>query len=580
MERHVELAYQILPLHVAGLHFVQLLLHAGGEFHVHNVREPLAHQLVDHASQRRQAQVLPLLDNVLTIQDGGHSGRVGRGSSDAVLLHGADERGVGIPCRGLGKVLQGCETGGRHRLALRQRRQGGFLLLLVVVPALLIHGGVAGELQIAGGAPQGVCPGADLHGDAVIDGVRHLARQKAAPDQPVQPVLLGGKVALHLLRRQRRVGGADGFVGILCPRLRLVLAGCIRIVRVTVARADQLLRLRLRLVGNTQGVGTHIGDQTHGALAGNVHALIELLGDGHGAAGCHVQLAGRLLLQAGGGKGRRGAALLVGALHGFHREPLLLQLLHDALGIRLVLRLVLFAVHTVVMGGEGRGGVVLQVNVQRPVFLGHEIRDLLFPLRHQPDSYGLDTPCGQPAPYLLPQQGRELIAHDTIQHAPRLLRVHQILVDGAGMLDGILHHLFGDLVERHALRLAVRQLQQMLQMPADGLSLSIRVGGEIDSLALVSGGFQILDNILFSLDGAVVGGKISLHVHAKGALGQVTQVSHAGLDHVIRSQIFADGLCLCRGLHDNQVFLCCHIVVYSFFSSTVRKKLRAPWRHT
>ena len=220
--------------------------------------------------------------------------------------------------------------------------------------------------------------------------------------------------------------------------------------------------------------------------------------------------------------------------------------------------------------------MVLQVYVQRPVLLGHEGRDLLLTLGHQPDRHRLHTAGGQAAADLLPQQGGELIAHDAVQHTAGLLGVHQILVDGAGVLDGLLHHLLGDLVERHAPGLVIRQVQQVLQMPADGLALAVRVGGQIHGLALVRRGLQVLDDILFALDGPVVGGKVTLHVHAQGALGQVTQVTHAGLDHIVRPQIFANGLGLGRGLHDDQVLLCCHIVTYSFLSSTVRRKLRAP----
>ena len=296
MEGDVELADQILPFHLTGLHVVQLLLHAGGELHVHDVREALAHQVVDHAAQRRETQVLALLDDILAVENGGDGGRIGGGAADAVFLHSADEGGVRIARRRLGEVLEGCKAGGRDLLALGQRRKGRFLLLLVVVAALLVDGGVAGEFQVAGGTAQGVVAGGDLHGDAVVDGVGHLAGQKAAPDQAVEPVLLLRQVGLHPLRRQGRVGGADGFVGVLRAGLGLVDTGRGGVIGRAVAGVDQLLGLRLRLVGDAQGVGTHVGDQTHGALAGDVHALIELLGDGHGAAGRHVQLAGCLLL--------------------------------------------------------------------------------------------------------------------------------------------------------------------------------------------------------------------------------------------------------------------------------------------
>ena len=210
------------------------------------------------------------------------------------------------------------------------------------------------------------------------------------------------------------------------------------------------------------------------------------------------------------------------------------------------------------MGGEQRAGVVFQTGVQRPVLLRHEVGDLLLPLRHQTHGHGLDAACRQAPPDLLPQQRRELVAHDAVQHTPGLLGVHQILIDVTGMLDAVRHHLLGDLVERHAPGLLVRQLQQVLQMPADGLSLAVRVGGEVDGLAPLGRRLQILDDILFALDGLIVGGKVPVHIYAQRALGQVAQMAHAGLHLIIRPQILADGLGLGRGLHDHQIFCFCH----------------------
>ena len=83
-------------------------------------------------------------------------------------------------------------------------------------------------------------------------------------------------------------------MGVLGAGLGLVAVGLGVIV--TVAAGDEGLGRGQGLLADPQGVGTHIGDEAHGALALDVHALVQLLGDGHGAAGGHVQLAGRLLL--------------------------------------------------------------------------------------------------------------------------------------------------------------------------------------------------------------------------------------------------------------------------------------------
>ena len=111
-------------------------------------------------------------------------------------------------------------------------------------------------------------------------------------------------------------------------------------------------------------------------------------------------------------------------------------------------------------------------------------------------------------------------------------------------------------------------------MPADGLSLAVRVGGQVNGVAVLGRLLQVPDDVLLALDGPVIGFKVVFHVYAQLAFGQVPQMSHTGL-HLIRgTQVFADGLGLGRGLHDHQVFfsLFCHIYDPSFSecSLTVR----------
>ena len=117
-------------------------------------------------------------------------------------------------------------------------------------------------------------------------------------------------------------------------------------------------------------------------------------------------------------------------------------------------------------------------------------------------------------------------------------------------------------------------------MPADGLPLTVRVGGQIYGVAGLGEFFQLIDKLLLTPDGAVVGLEVVLDIHAQLAFGQVTQMSHTGPDLVIRSQILADGLGLGRGLHDHQISGCffCHVLILPFYNriSTVRTKRRAP----
>ena len=185
----------------------------------------------------------------------------------------------------------------RQALPLDERRQRALLFLFAVIVArFLVNGGITGELQVAGAGVELVPARHDLCAHAVIHGVRHLRGQKPAPDQAVEAVLLAREVALDLLGRQVDVRGADGLVRVLRAGLGLVMAGGLGVVGLPVAAQDEGLRRGDGLFGDAQRVGTHIGDETHRALARDVHALVELLGDGHGAARRHVELARGLLL--------------------------------------------------------------------------------------------------------------------------------------------------------------------------------------------------------------------------------------------------------------------------------------------
>ena len=58
---------------------------------------------------------------------------------------------------------------------------------------------------------------------------------------------------------------------------------------------------------------------------------------------------------------------------------------------------------------------------------GHERANFLLALDDQPQRYGLHASGAQSAAHFVPQQRRNLIAHDTVKHPARLLRVHQVL---------------------------------------------------------------------------------------------------------------------------------------------------------
>ena len=574
----IEVAEHLLPRELTLTHIVQLLLHLGGELQIGDVGEVLLHPRRHRLAEVGNEEVLALLLHIAALQNGGDGGCIGGGTTDAIFLHGADQGRLGIMGRGLGKVLGRLKALQRQAIPLIEVGQGRlFLLLVLVVAALLIHGGVTRELQTAGAGAEAMLLGADLHAEGIIYGVLHLTCQKAAPNEAIELILLRGQVGADALGGQGNITGTDGLVGILRPTLGLILTGLGGIVALAVALHDKVLCRRLRLGRDAERVGTHVGNQTHRAHACNVHAFIELLGDGHGAAGGHVHLAGGLLLQGGGGKGRRGRALLIAALDGGNGKGRTLQCLGDLADFFLVGQLLLLAAHAVIMCLEGGGQFLLQQGIQRPVLLRDKLSDLAVAVIHHAGRHALDAACRQAGADLLPHNGANLITHHAVENAACLLGIHQVHVEAAGICHRLGDHLAGDLVKGHAAGLLLRQVKKCLQMPGNGLTFAVRVGGEIDGVALFCRLLQLADQLFLTANGLIFRGKIVLNIHADGALGQITEMTHAGLHRVVRTQILANGLGLGGRLHDHQMFFT-HASSSSCFSSicTVRMKPRPP----
>ena len=252
-------------------------------------------------------------------------------------------------------------------------------------------------------------------------------------------------------------------MGVLRAGLGLEVARLAGVVFRAVVAGDIVPRGGEGFLAQTQGVGAHIGDEADGAVAGHFHTLIELLGNGHGAPRRHTESAGCFLLQSGGDERGRGGFLLFTALDVIHRES---RALHGSKNtVHLVLRVQLLLLVSLAVKARGEGGIVhpaVEAGVQEPVFLGLEGLDLLLAVYHHACGDRLDTACAQSLFDLLPEKRRELIAHNAVEDAARLLGVHQVLVDAAGVLDALGDDLLRDLVEGDALGLLVIQLQKLL----------------------------------------------------------------------------------------------------------------------
>ena len=339
--------------------------------------------------------------------------------------------------------------------------------------------------------------------------------------------------------------------------IRARLAGMI--LRAVVLDDERLCRGE-RLVRQTLGVGTHIGDETDRAAVGNIHAFIQLLRDRHGAPRRHAQTAGSLLLQGRGDERGRGAALLLAALDARDLKRLGGHGGNDLVGRGLV-RNVHLLIGRAIKARAERARAAVKQRVKQPVFLRLEGADLIFTVDHDARGHRLHTSGGQAGLDLAPEQRAEFIAHDAVKNAARLLRVDQILIDLARVLDALGDDLLRDLVEGHALGLIVRQIQQLLQVPRNGLSLAVRVGREVDGAGRLGALFQVGDHVGAILHGQILRREVTVDIDAHRALWQVAQMPHRGHDLIVAAQIFFDCSGLRRRLDDHQIRFCfCHRV--------------------
>src|SRR6185436_14520111 len=105
-------------------------------------------------------------------------------------------------------------------------------------------------------------------------------------------------------RRARGIGRADSLVRVLSRLLAAELARLLGHVIRAQLGADPRPHLPDRFAGEARRVGTHVGDETHAARGAEGDALVELLGDGHGALTAEPEAIERRLLERAGDERR------------------------------------------------------------------------------------------------------------------------------------------------------------------------------------------------------------------------------------------------------------------------------------
>ena len=165
-----------------------------------------------------------------------------------------------------------------------------------------------------------------------------------------------------------------------------------------------------------------------------------------------------------------------------------------------------------------------------PIFLGDKGADFLLALDDQAQRDGLHASSGKAAAHFVPQQRRNFVTDDAIEHAASLLRVHQIFIHLGGMLERGLDGFLRDFVEHHAINLRRRAIairlgrfflggrlgslllaffffvydqirvflglaQDFSQVRANRFTFAVRVARQVDGVRSAGGFLQIVDHL-------------------------------------------------------------------------------------
>ncbi len=386
---------------------------------------------------------------------------------------------------------------------------------------------------------------------------RHLGGDEAVPDQAVELELVLGQVFGHIVRAVFHGSGTNGFVRILRFLLGLVYVGGIGQELGTELNRDVGARFLQSVLGHARGIRAHVGDEADRALFAEFDTFVEPLRQDHGALDAEAQLARGFLLQRGSDEGGYRIAALFAGADGFDDVLRAIELRERVIGGGLARELRRLVVLLDQVRVQRRRFAGCQGGVDGPVLVLDERDDFAFALHDDAQGHGLDPAGGEAPADFVPQQGRNLVTHQTIENAAGLLRVHQLFVDHAGVLKCFLNGVLGDLVEHHPVDVRpaiLLALQFLLQMKTDGFAFAVGVGGQVNGFDALGGLFQLADEFTFALDDFIARLETVLHIHGQIFLGEILNMTQRSFDNVLLAQIFIDGFRLDWRFHDYKSF--------------------------
>ena len=205
-----------------------------------------------------------------------------------------------------------------------------------------------------------------------------------------------------------------------------------------------------------------------------------------------------------------------------------------------------------------------------PVFLGHERLNFAFSVHDKPKRNGLHPARAQIALDFLTKHGRHLVADKPVEHAPRLLCVHQILIDGARVFKRGLHGVFAYFVKFDAHGRVGGNIEQSCNVPRNCLAFAVGVGCEQHRFCGARRFFKAFGNAFFVVHNDVCRLEIVFYVHRQAFGRQVADVPARCENFISAAEVFLHGFELTETLYNNKFhrispFLRYAIQIFSFF---------------
>ena len=206
-----------------------------------------------------------------------------------------------------------------------------------------------------------------------------------------------------------------------------------------------------------------------------------------------------------------------------------------------------------------------ECRIDRPVLGAHVRHAVTLTGDHEARGHRLHAARRQGRADLAPQEGRDLVAVEAVEDAARLLRVHEVRIQVTRVVERALDRFLRDFVEHHAAHRNLR-LQDLQEVPRDGLTLAVLISCQIEFVALLEELLEFGDLFLLVRVHHVVGRETVIHVDGKaaerpllhvlgqlGGLREVADVADGGRHVVVGTQVSLDGGCLRRRLHDHEL---------------------------